>query len=52
MNYLLNLWLFDKNTMAFKNVLGRLPNREEQHEIQEMIQMEGSKIRELVKNWK
>ena len=38
--------------IAFKNVLGRLPNREEQHEIQEMIQMEGSKIRELVKNWK
>ena len=38
--------------IAFKDVLRRLPNDEEQNEIQEMIQVEGTNIRELIKNWK
>lgn len=39
------------SNIAFKDVLGRLPNSEEQNEIQEMIQVEGSKIQDLIKNW-
>jgi len=37
---------------SFKSTMGRLPNPEEEKEIQELIQVHGTEIREIVRNWK
>jgi len=37
---------------SFKDTMGRLPNKEEEEEIHELIQVHGTEVRKIVENWK